>query len=316
MSELTLTAGLSKQVLWLIFVLAWGVLKLVSLRLDSINALSEEGGLDTWSLGQTIAVALLAAPLFSLLARAIDGYGGERDLRNANSMAEDSELPPTVVTQTGETPQHLQDIELDSLIGIPTSDSSSTSQDIHLRQISGAMYRRLCARQAFARSGDTTRTWLSICRTVSCLYWLVLGSVAMVSTNVPLRRVAPSNQARSPSYSLLEFWITGPGLVWWTITWYPATSGLSIALGLHLEHYYLDRQGGLKIQRHALGFFTCLLLLQVVCGVLWPMVVEIDAVPSSLLAVSTSLALYLLYAFVCVCVRLCGRRSKQPGTPI
>lgn len=273
------------------------MIKLGSMRVDSSSALFEDGGLDTWSFGQIVAVTFLATPLFALLARAIDGYDTERDLQAMDSTAEEDSSSPTNVARAEVAPQPLQDVEPGLLFSPHNSVCSQTPRNIHHRTTSCPTGGPLDTGRLLVQNKTTTFTWLSIYSTIAGLYWILLGGMAMLTTN-------PARWSSGSSYSLLEFWITGPGLVWWTIIWYPAIFGLSVAVGLHLEHYYLGSRGAGKIPRRILGFFTCLVLTQIVGGVLCPLVIKMVLVPSPLVALASSFGLYLLYGVICICLRL------------
>lgn len=116
------------QIMWLLVVFIWGLMRLLFMRVIQDKVLQEHEGLDPnpWSFGQTIAVALLASPLFSLICKlGIRETAGTTD--SCSRCDHDRHATSKITMQETSTRRRGDSVELDSLIINETGNTEDGS---------------------------------------------------------------------------------------------------------------------------------------------------------------------------------------------
>lgn len=229
------------------------------------QVLKEHEGLDPnpWSYEQTVAVALLASPLFSLICKL-----GVREAAGTTESCScrDHYQHASVETMIRRTSMRSDSVELDSLVnetsnaeggrGSNISSNRSFPQKPHVEEI-GFLY------QLISGEASTSFPWLAICRVVSCGLPVAVLAFANSRTNYRLWDATMSMAPFTPNESIFTFWFSASGMLGYVLLLYPCVGATKAVLGLRLDQIVRIRN---KASWHKVVFSVLFLSLARPCS--------------------------------------------------
>lgn len=245
---------------------SWGLVKVLANRISNVEMQlgPDHVVLSSWSFGQIIAVALLVSPLFSIFRTFFEGQQSEvvmltrrPDQGLAYGYAPAIGLSSHVLAVVAEPAS-----ESRALLGIEArnhpEDSTPSSEPRLATRIASdvtaqgtlppVLRTNMRAKHAIVRSlvldeSSLKRPWISVCVALACVFWIGVACFASAMTNHNITTGAARLWASgSPLVSMLQFWLTGFGVLWIILFCYPTSIALCVALAIHLEVHFGQRR--------------------------------------------------------------------------
>jgi hypothetical protein len=278
--------------LWILFVVIWGTLKLAGIRSSQVSNENSPDD-DIWTFGQIMAVALVISPLFLMLGKFAEAALLKPTCEQALAKPEEQHQSSAGVIRH-QTPLMA---DLDSLLDYNNMNSppdSSTSPP-------GAMSQTLPSCTTLDttdidRDYYTTASWIWPCIASICGFILAVAILLLSFANYP---TAPGSGSNGSPFTLANLWVDEWGLLYYCLLGYPSACIAQVVVGFQIDSWYSRHPSAVK--------WFLLFLLDCVFHAMYfmPVAIPLPVLHPAVIYAGIGVVLYAVY-FLCQIITWCA----------